>query len=119
MRLGIELQLITLVADAGFDRHADSPEAVTREANTRRDIASRRYRVTLPYDAQRTSTDELSRSQQLAGKQAGEGEVGVLRDFLSRVEPCSNVYLIIEHEGEEYMGALLRLIADDGKYAMK
>lgn len=43
----------------------------------------------------------------------------MLRDFLSRVEPCSNVYLIIEHEGEEYMGALLRLIADDGKYAMK
>ena len=36
------------------------------------------------------------------------GEVGILRDvFLSRVEPRSRIYLIIEHENEEYMGSLL------------
>jgi len=36
------------------------------------------------------------------------GEIGVLRDvFLSRVEPRSRLYLIIEHENEEYMGCLL------------
>jgi hypothetical protein len=36
------------------------------------------------------------------------GEIGVLRDVLrSMVEPCSRVYVIVEHEGEEYMGALL------------
>ncbi|HEX9787243.1 MAG TPA: hypothetical protein VGB09_04415 [Candidatus Binatia bacterium] len=36
------------------------------------------------------------------------GEVGVLRDvFYSRVEPRSRVYLIVEHDGEEYMGSLL------------
>jgi hypothetical protein len=36
------------------------------------------------------------------------GEVGVLRDvFLSQVEPRSRIYLIIEHEKEEYMGSLL------------
>ena len=36
------------------------------------------------------------------------GEVGILRDvFPSRVEPRSRVYLIMEHENEEYMGCLL------------
>ncbi len=36
------------------------------------------------------------------------GEIGILRDvFLSRVEPRSRIYLIIEHENEEYMGSLL------------
>jgi len=36
------------------------------------------------------------------------GEVGILRDvFLSRVEPRSRVYLIMEYQGAEYMGCLL------------
>jgi hypothetical protein len=36
------------------------------------------------------------------------GEIGVLRDvFLSRVEPRSRVYLIMEHDGAEYMGCLI------------
>ena len=36
------------------------------------------------------------------------GEIGILRDvFLSRVEPRSRVYLIVEYEGAEYMGCLL------------
>ena len=36
------------------------------------------------------------------------GVVGILRDvFLSRVEPRSRVYLIMEHENSEYMGCLL------------
>ena len=36
------------------------------------------------------------------------GEVGVLRDvLLSQVKPRSRIYLIIEHEKEEYMGCLL------------
>ena len=37
-----------------------------------------------------------------------KGEVGILRDvFLSRVEPKSRLFLIIEHEQQEYMGCLL------------
>jgi hypothetical protein len=37
-----------------------------------------------------------------------KGEVGILRDvFLSRVEPQSRLFLIIEHEQQEYMGCLL------------
>lgn len=40
--------------------------------------------------------------------QRPRGEVGILRDvFLSRVEPRSRVYLIMEYENEEYMGCLL------------
>ena len=36
------------------------------------------------------------------------GEVGTLREvFLSHVDPRSRLYVIIEHDGEEYMGALL------------
>ena len=36
------------------------------------------------------------------------GEVGILRDaFLSRIEPKSRIFLIIEHEYDEYMGCLL------------
>lgn len=34
--------------------------------------------------------------------------MGILRDaFLSRIEPKSRLFLIIEHENEEYMGCLL------------
>ena len=34
--------------------------------------------------------------------------MGILRDaFLSRIEPKSRIFLIIEHEYEEYMGCLL------------
>ena len=34
--------------------------------------------------------------------------MGFLRDaFLSRIEPKSRIFLIIEHENEEYMGCLL------------
>jgi hypothetical protein len=37
-----------------------------------------------------------------------KGEVGILRDvFLSRVEPKSRIFLIVEHEKQEYMGCLL------------
>jgi hypothetical protein len=37
-----------------------------------------------------------------------KGEIGVLRDvFLSRVEPNLRLFLIMEHEKEEYMGCLL------------
>ena len=36
------------------------------------------------------------------------GEVGILRDvFLSKVEPRSRIYLIMEYEAAEYMGSLL------------
>jgi len=36
------------------------------------------------------------------------GEVGILKDvFLSKVEPRSRVYLIMEHETAEYIGCLL------------
>ena|ERR671914_213338 len=36
------------------------------------------------------------------------GEVGVLKDvMLSRIEPCESCFLIIEHEGQEYVGTLL------------
>ena len=36
------------------------------------------------------------------------GEVGILNDvFLSNVEPRSRIYLIMEHEGAEYIGCLL------------
>jgi hypothetical protein len=36
------------------------------------------------------------------------GEVGVLKDvILSAVEPRSRIFLIVEHENEEYMGCLL------------
>jgi len=43
-----------------------------------------------------------------AGDKRARGEVGILRDaFLSRIEPKSRLFLIIEHENEEYMGCLL------------
>jgi hypothetical protein len=36
------------------------------------------------------------------------GEVGVLRDvFLSNVEPRARVFLIIEHEANEYVGCVM------------
>jgi hypothetical protein len=36
------------------------------------------------------------------------GEVGVLKDVkLSSIEPCESCFLIIEHEGQEYVGAVL------------
>jgi|ERR687896_572061 hypothetical protein len=36
------------------------------------------------------------------------GEVGVLKEVkLSAIEPCESCFLIIEHEGQEYVGALL------------
>lgn len=36
------------------------------------------------------------------------GEIGYLRDvFLSRVQPRSRVFLIMEHEGQEFMGGIL------------
>ena len=36
------------------------------------------------------------------------GEVGVLTGVkLSTLEPCETCFLIIEHEGQEYVGALL------------
>jgi len=36
------------------------------------------------------------------------GEVGILKDvFLSRIEPRSRLYLIMEYEHTEYMGCLL------------
>src|SRR5262245_16086889 len=36
------------------------------------------------------------------------GEVGVLKEvILSAVEPRSRIFLIIDHENEEYMGCLL------------
>ena len=36
------------------------------------------------------------------------GEVGVLKDvLLSTIEPKSRIFLIVEHENEEYMGCLL------------
>ena len=39
--------------------------------------------------------------------EGARGEVGILRDvFLSRVEPRSRVYLIMEYEGTEYMGCM-------------
>lgn len=42
------------------------------------------------------------------GNKQPRGEVGVLREvYLSKIEPCSQIYMIIEHETEEYMGALL------------
>ena len=40
------------------------------------------------------------------------GEIGVLRDiFLSKVDPRARIYLIIQHENEEYIGCLLFLDA--------
>jgi len=36
------------------------------------------------------------------------GEVGVLREaFLSRIEPHARLFLIVEHEGEEYIGCMM------------
>jgi hypothetical protein len=36
------------------------------------------------------------------------GDVGILKDvILSRVEPCDHCFLIMEHEGQEYVGTLL------------
>lgn len=36
------------------------------------------------------------------------GEIGFLKNvILSQLEPISRFYLMIEHEGEEYLGALL------------
>jgi hypothetical protein len=36
------------------------------------------------------------------------GEIGVLQDvFLSNVEPRTRAFLIIEHEGNEYIGCLM------------
>jgi hypothetical protein len=36
------------------------------------------------------------------------GEVGLIRDvFLSTVEPRTRAFLIIEHEGNEYIGCLM------------
>ena len=36
------------------------------------------------------------------------GEVGILRDvLLSQVEPNSRIFLIMEHEDQEYIGCLL------------
>jgi hypothetical protein len=36
------------------------------------------------------------------------GEIGVLRDaFLTSIEPRTRLFLIIEHEGNEYMGCVL------------
>jgi hypothetical protein len=37
-----------------------------------------------------------------------QGEIGVLRDVLSsQVQPSSRIYLIMQCEGEEYMGCVL------------
>lgn len=36
------------------------------------------------------------------------GEIGILKNVvLSKLEPIGRLYLMIEHEGEEYLGALL------------
>jgi hypothetical protein len=36
------------------------------------------------------------------------GEIGILKNvILSKLEPINKFYLMIEHEGEEYLGALL------------
>ena len=36
------------------------------------------------------------------------GEIGILRDlFLSDIEPRTHLYLIVEHEGSEYMGCVM------------
>jgi hypothetical protein len=36
------------------------------------------------------------------------GEIGVLRDIIpSIVPPTSRIFLVVEHEGREYMGCLL------------
>jgi len=36
------------------------------------------------------------------------GDVGILKDvILSRVEPYDHCFLIMEHEGQEYVGTLL------------
>ena len=37
-----------------------------------------------------------------------KGEVGILRDVIpSNVQPCDRCFLIMEHRGAEYIGALL------------
>jgi len=42
------------------------------------------------------------------GKKTIRGEVGVLKDaYLSILYPRWRIYLIIEHENEEYMGCLI------------
>jgi hypothetical protein len=42
------------------------------------------------------------------------GEIGILRDaFLSRIEPHAQLFLIIEHEDEEYIGCVM---FDDGTF---
>lgn len=49
---------------------------------------------------------DLARSR--GGEQAAARRGGRLREvYLSKIEPCSQIYMIIEHETEEYMGALL------------
>ena len=42
------------------------------------------------------------------------GEIGVLRDaFLSRIDPRARLFLIVEHEGDEYIGCVM---FNDGKF---